>query len=78
LDFFLPGSGRGVEYHGAIHKRLNQAERARNDERKRAMLAELGVEVLWIDHTELGDVLALAAKIREFAADGQSLILKAA
>lgn len=68
LDFYLPEHHKAIEVHGRIHKMVNVEERQRNDERKRELLAELGIECLWIGHEELADVEALVGKIRKFVA----------
>jgi very-short-patch-repair endonuclease len=66
LDFYLVDLGRGVEVHGRIHKTLEVDKRAKNDARKRALLKDLGIDVLWIDDQDLEDADALTAKVRGF------------
>jgi hypothetical protein len=66
LDFYLPATRVGIEFHSRIHGQLKQEQREQNDVKKRELLAEARIETLWIDHTEMGDVAALIEKIRAF------------
>jgi very-short-patch-repair endonuclease len=67
-DFYLPEYHRAIEVHGRIHRFLDVEERARNDERKRALLAEIRIECLWITDEDLKDLIALAGQIKAFLA----------
>jgi very-short-patch-repair endonuclease len=66
LDFYLPATHVGIEFHGRIHGQLKQEQREANDAKKRVLLANAGIETFWIDHTEMDDVAALIEKIRAF------------
>jgi len=66
LDFYCAQLGKGLEFHGRIHGQLKQQQREANDAKKRALLSKLGIETLWIEHTEMKDVKALAEKIERF------------
>lgn len=66
VDFYLPDHSKAIEVHGRVHRMLKTQERARNDERKRALLDEAGIDCLWITDDELGDVPALIEKIKTF------------
>lgn len=66
LDFYLKDFNCGIELHGRIHKTLDPEKRAKNDAKKRDLLNDLGIEVLWVDDQSLKDVDALIAKVRDF------------
>jgi hypothetical protein len=66
LDFHLPQLCKGIEFHGRIHGQLKQEQREANDIKKRDLLEQLGIETLWIEHTEMDDVPALIRKIEGF------------
>ncbi len=68
LDFYFQDLRKGIEFHGRIHGQLKQQQREANDARKRELLALSGIECLWIEHTEMDDVPALARKIERFLA----------
>lgn len=71
VDFFLPGQGRAIEVNGGVHdeRMPGWQERAEQQERKAALLAELGIPLLVIHHSEMDDVAALIERIRAFAGD---------
>jgi very-short-patch-repair endonuclease len=66
LDFYFEQQRKGVEFHGRIHGQLKQEQREENDAKKRALLAQAGIECLWIEHTEMNERAALVRKIRAF------------
>jgi len=53
LDFYLKEICAGIEFHGSIHGQLKQEQREQNDAKKRELLADAGIETLWIEHYEL-------------------------
>jgi very-short-patch-repair endonuclease len=66
LDFYFESRRKGIEFHGRIHGQLKQEQREENDAKKRELLAQAGIECLWIEHTEMDERAALARKIRAF------------
>jgi len=66
LDFYLTEIRAVIEFHGRIHGQLKQEQREQNDAKKRELLADAGIETLWIDHTEMSDIEPLIEKIRTF------------
>lgn len=70
LDFFLSGIRKGIEFHGRVHSQLKQRQREANDEKKRELLTDAEIETLWIDHTEMSDIMELTEKIRAFLTSG--------
>jgi very-short-patch-repair endonuclease len=66
LDFYLSEFHKAIEVHGRIHSTLKKQQREENDARKRELLKQLGIECLWVEESELRDVMSLAAKIQRF------------
>jgi very-short-patch-repair endonuclease len=71
LDFYFPALRAGIEFHGRIHGQLKQEQREANDAKKRDLLAAVGIECLWIDHSEMANLDALIEKIRAFLIKGR-------
>ena len=66
VDFYFKAHLKVIEVKGRIHQVFEQDERAKREERKKALLDEMGIRVLFVEHTELQDVQGVITKISVF------------
>lgn len=67
VDFKLKDSNKAIEVHGRIHRTVDPERRAERDARKRELMAETGIQWLYVTDIEVLDAIAVAEKVAEFA-----------